>query len=59
MREVIFLKDEKSRPNKRWLKGMENFSESAQRANSDVLGSYTGLAQDPDDPTPVQDADDL
>ena len=29
------------------------------RDNSDVLGSYTGTPKDPDDPHPVQDADDL
>ena len=33
--------------------------ELSQEANSDVLGSYTGNPQDPDDLMPVQDADDL
>ncbi|MBQ6950943.1 MAG: hypothetical protein IJN44_05560 [Clostridia bacterium] len=28
-------------------------------ANSDVLGSYTGIPRDPDDLIPVQDVDDL
>ena len=32
--------------------------ESARRAHSDVLGSYTGVPQS-DDEHPVQDADDL
>lgn len=46
-------------PKKNKLKGMEEFAESAFRANSDVLGSYTGNPQDPDDLVPVQDVDDL
>ena len=38
---------------------MENFAESAARAASDVLGSYTGVPLMEDDDIPVQDADDL
>ncbi len=45
---------------KRKLREMENFAESAGRAHSDVLGSYTGVPQvGGEDETPVQDADDL
>lgn len=31
----------------------------SREMKSDVLGSYTGVPQDPDDLIPVQDADDL
>lgn len=31
----------------------------SREMQSDVLGSYTGVPQDPDDLMPVQDADDL
>jgi len=41
------------------LKEMENFAESAGRAQSDVLGSYTGVPLIEGDDVPVQDADDL
>jgi len=45
---------------KRKLREMENFAESAGRAHSDVLGSYTGVPQvGGEDEVPVQDADDL
>ena len=30
-----------------------------RETDTDVLGSYTGVPQDPDDLIPVQDADDL
>lgn len=30
-----------------------------KKAHVDVLGSYTGVPLDPEDPMPVQDADDL
>lgn len=32
---------------------------STQEQATDILGSYTGNPKDPDDPIPVQDADDL
>lgn len=59
---MIFLKKHEKRPCEAKLREMENFAESAGRAHSDVLGSYTGCPLiDPDDPDrqPVQDADDL
>lgn len=47
----------KSRPSEKKLRELEDFADSAKKAHSDVLGSYTG---DPlADETPVQDADDL
>ncbi len=42
---------------KAYLRGMEELI--SREAHSDVLGSYTGVPQDPDDLIPVQDADDL
>lgn len=53
------MKQDTCRPKKDKLKEMENFAASAEQASSDVLGSYTGKPQDPDDLVPVQDADDL
>lgn len=50
---------EKDSPKKKKLNAMEDFAELAYLANSDVLGSYTGSPQDPDDLVPVQDVDDL
>lgn len=41
------------------LRDMENFAQSAGRAHSDVLGSYTGTPLLDDDDVPEQDADDL
>ena len=35
------------------------FALVSKRLPSDVLGSYTGIPEDPEDEQPVQDADDL
>lgn len=35
------------------------FALVSKRLPSDVLGSYTGVPDDPEDDQPVQDADDL
>ena len=35
------------------------FALISHRADADILGSYTGVPQDPEDDEPVQDADDL
>ena len=43
----------------RKLREMENFAQSAGRAHSDVLGSYTGVPLADGDDIPVQEADDL
>lgn len=45
------------RPGEDKLREMEDFSEQARLAHSDVLGSYTGNPLQ--DRMPVQDADDL
>lgn len=43
---------------KKWCpRGMTDLMN--RQAHSDVLGSYTGIPMDPEDPMPVQDADDL
>lgn len=51
--------DPKKKKIEQMLKEMENFAQSAGRAHSDVLGSYTGVPLTGDDDIPVQDADDL
>ncbi|MBQ4640589.1 MAG: hypothetical protein IJB69_08770 [Clostridia bacterium] len=43
---------------KKWpRRGVMNLMD--RDADTDVLGSYTGVPRDPDDLIPVQDADDL
>lgn len=52
------MTDPKNKKMEQKLREMENFAQSAGRAHSDVLGSYTGVPL-LDDDVPVQDADDL
>ena len=51
--------DPKKKKIEQKLKEMADFAQSAGRAHSDVLGSYTGVPLIGDDDIPVQDADDL
>lgn len=44
-------------PKHPFLRGVKDLM--SHQLPSDVLGSYTGIPQDPDDLIPVQDADDL
>ena len=55
----MFDHPEKKKTTQKNVQDMENFAESAARAASDVLGSYTGVPLMEDDDIPVQDADDL
>lgn len=52
-------KQNKNQTTRDKVRKAESFAESAARANSDVLGSYTGIPLIDDDEMPVQDADDL
>lgn len=45
-------------PKKLYPRGIIN-DLMCREMKSDVLGSYTGVPEDPDDLIPVQDADDL
>lgn len=49
--------EKKNRKNPWQRRGV--FALLSEEINSDVLGSYTGIPEDPDDVIPTQDADDL
>lgn len=53
------MEKNRTREAERKLREMEAFAESAGKAHSDVLGSYTGVPLLDGDDEPVQDADDL